>query len=142
MKRDTQHVIIAEDEVIVALSLAHDLNSAGFRVTVTHNGLQAREADAQDAADILLTDLQMPHLGGLDLIRCLRARRPMLPVIIITGRTPSSSAFHDTLGPTLCIAKPISDRDLLRGLRAMLVWCTDAAVARSDAVRDRRRVHC
>ena len=120
MNRRNSHVLIAEDEVICAFSLAFDLRRAGFRVTVTHDGRQALQADGDDPADLLLTDLQMPRLGGLELIRCMRAKRPMLPVIIMTGRTLSRGVLDDAVGPTLCIAKPFSDSELFRALGSLL----------------------
>ena len=58
------HVLLAEDEVLAALAIEDSLTRAGFRVTVTHNGRQALEADAKDQADVLLTDLRMPIMGA------------------------------------------------------------------------------
>ncbi len=146
MNRQSSHVLIAEDEIICAFSLAFDLRRAGFRVTVTHDGRRALQADAHDPADLLLTDLQMPRLGGLELIRCMRAKRPMLPVIIMTGRTLTRGALDEVVGPTLCIAKPISDFELYRALGSLLSpksepsrnHGADAAVCTSPHVALRR----
>lgn len=79
------HILIAEDESLVALALAAVLEDQGFRVTVTHNGRQALEADARDAADILVTDLRMPVMEGGELIREIRRSRPGLPVVVMTA---------------------------------------------------------
>lgn len=79
------HVLVAEDEDLVALVVAEMLEAAGFRVTVVQNGQKAIEADAADAADLLVTDMRMPLLGGEALIRCLRQRRTDLPIIVMTG---------------------------------------------------------
>lgn len=124
MKSKVPHVLVAEDEVLCALALSFDLQKAGFRATITHDGWRAIQADARDEADILLTDLQMPRLDGMDLIRCLRAKRPNLPVVIMTGRTLERGALDEFRGPTMCISKPISDAQLFSALRSMLATLT------------------
>ncbi|WP_377810304.1 response regulator [Azospirillum sp. A29] len=70
------HIILAEDEELVAAALAEFLETEGFRVTITHDGVQALEAEEKDAADLLLTDMRMPVLDGEGLIRSVRAGRP------------------------------------------------------------------
>jgi CheY-like chemotaxis protein len=89
-------VLLAEDEALVALALAEFLAMEGHRVTVAHDGLEALEA-ARDLSrlDLLITDLQMPCLGGESLIRALWAERPGLPVTW-------SPARHRPAGQTRC----------------------------------------
>lgn len=60
----------------------------------------------------------------MDLIRCIRAKRPNLPVIIMTGRTLKRGALDEFRGPTMCISKPISDAQLFSALRSMLATLT------------------
>ncbi|CAO3360697.1 response regulator [Azospirillum melinis] len=79
------HVLIAEDESLVALAMAFILESEGYRVTVACNGVEAVEADTDDPADILITDMRMPVMDGAALIRAIRERRPDLPVIVVSG---------------------------------------------------------
>lgn len=124
MKTKVPHVLVAEDEVLCALALSFDLQKAGFRATITHDGWRAIQADARDQADILLTDLQMPRLDGMELIRCMRAKRPNLPVVIMTGRTLERGALDEFPGPIMCVSKPISDVELFGALRSMLASTT------------------
>lgn len=79
------HVLIAEDETLVALAMAFILESEGYRVTVACNGVEAVEADVDDPADILITDMRMPVMDGAALIRAIRERRPDLPIIVVSG---------------------------------------------------------
>ncbi|WP_376967749.1 response regulator (plasmid) [Azospirillum sp. A26] len=79
------HVLLAEDEDLVALVVAEILEGDGFRVTVARNGVEAVEADAGDPADILITDMRMPVMDGAALIRSIREHRPDLPITVVSG---------------------------------------------------------
>jgi CheY-like chemotaxis protein len=79
------HVLVVDDEVISALALERLLQRRGYRVTLAHDGLEAAEAHERDPADLVVTDLRMPRLGGRDLIARLRAQSPDLPIVVATG---------------------------------------------------------
>ena len=112
------HVLLAEDEDLVALVVAEILESEGFRVTVTHNGLAAIEADAADPADILLTDMRMPVMGGGALIRIIRQRRPDLPIIVMTGYSEHLPAEEP--GRLTVLRKPYAVSVLAPTIKAFL----------------------
>src|SRR5215212_7555335 len=117
-------VLVAEDEALIALSLADLLEAEGYEVALAPDG-----ADALDAArclgsalDVLVTDLNMPRMGGEDLIRALRAERPGLPVVVVTGSVPPGGieelrrrAGGD--GPMLLLLKPPDHEELAAALR-------------------------
>ncbi|WP_377810311.1 response regulator [Azospirillum sp. A29] len=119
------HVLLAEDEDLVALVVAEILESEGFRVTVTHNGLEAIEADAADPADILLTDMRMPVMGGEALIRMIRQRRPDLPIIVMTGY--SEHLPDEEPGRLTVLRKPYAVSALAPTVRAILARRTAPA---------------
>src|SRR5215212_11358213 len=83
-------VLVAEDEALIALSLADLLEAEGHDVALAPDGADALDAARElgDALQVLVTDLTMPRLGGEDLIRALRAERPGLPVVVVTGSAP------------------------------------------------------
>ena len=83
-------VLVAEDEALIALSLADLLEAEGHEVVLAPDGADALEAARRlgGALDVLVTDLNMPRMGGEDLIRELRAERPGLPVVVVTGSAP------------------------------------------------------
>ncbi len=87
-------VLVAEDEALIALSLADLLEAEGHEVVVAPDGADALDAARRlgDALDALVTDLNMPRMGGEDLIRALRAERPGLPVVVVTGSAPFGGA--------------------------------------------------
>ncbi|MGR0185416.1 response regulator [Azospirillum aestuarii] len=116
--REPPHVLLAEDEDLVAMVVADYLESEGLRVTVTHNGLEAVEADAADPADLLLTDMRMPVMSGEALIRIIRQRRPDLPVVVMTGFSEHIPAEEP--GRLVVLRKPYSLSALVRVITALL----------------------
>ncbi len=116
--RDSPHVLLAEDEDLVAMVVSEVLESEGFRVTVAHNGLEAIEADAADPADLLLTDMRMPVMDGEALIRIIRQRRPDLPVVVTTGF--SEYLPNEEPGRLVVLRKPYSLSELAPVIRTLL----------------------
>ncbi|MBP2233392.1 CheY-like chemotaxis protein [Azospirillum agricola] len=124
MAEDTPvHVLVVEDEVLVAWALRAILEEAGYQVTLAHDGVQALALQAQTPADVLLTDLQMPRLGGLALIRQLRAACPTLPVVVMTG-APDAGALDELRSAlaagTIIMTKPVSSRPVIAAIQTVL----------------------
>jgi CheY-like chemotaxis protein len=120
----TVHILIAEDEAMIALSLADLLEAEGYKVTVASDGAEAlaKARRLGDALDALVTDLNMPRMSGEGLIQALRADRPELPVLVVTGSAPPGGL--DELrrkgggqGPFALLSKPMNYRDLVETLR-------------------------
>ena len=85
-----KHILLAEDEPNAQFAISISLKKAGFLVTVVENGEEALEKikelqDRGEAFDLLLTDIEMPHLNGLELIDKIKGLAISLPAIIITG---------------------------------------------------------
>ncbi|QCO02825.1 response regulator [Azospirillum argentinense] len=124
MIKDTPiHVLVAEDEVLVAWALRAILEEAGYHVTLAHDGVQALALQTRTPADVLLTDLQMPRLDGRGLIHQLRAARPTLPVVVMTG-APNADALGEFRGATetgiVVLAKPVSSRPVIAAIQTVL----------------------
>lgn len=112
------HVIVAEDEPLVAITVASQLEDGGYRVTVANNGHEAIEADLADAADILVTDLRMPALDGLGLIAHMRERRPCLPIVVMTGY--SERLPREEPGRLVIVRKPFWGDRITTAVSALL----------------------
>ncbi len=118
------HILIAEDEAAIALSLADLLEGEGYAVTATGDGIEAL-AEAErlgDSLDALVTDLNMPHMSGEELIRALRSGRPELPVLVVTGSAPPGGLEElrrhgGGTGPMALLHKPMDYLDLVQTLR-------------------------
>ena len=79
------HVLVAEDELLAALALEDFLREKGYRVTLAANGVEALAAFERDRPNVLLTDLNMPRMNGVELIRRIRAADARVPIIVMTG---------------------------------------------------------
>lgn len=117
----SRHVLLVDDEAISALALQRYLARKGFRVTTAVNGVQALDLARQDPADLVITDMRMPRMGGRELIRVLREEREQLPVIVITGYTTTDAEAAGLTGPnTLLMTKPLDPERLLAAARSLL----------------------
>ena len=117
-------VLVAEDEALVALSLSDLFEAEGHEVAVAPDGAEALAQARRmgGALDVLVTDLNMPRMGGEDLIRALRAERPGLPVVVVTGSPPPGGAealrrHGGGHGPLALLHKPIDYARLAETLR-------------------------
>ena len=112
-------VLMAEDERMAAEVIEEGLLEAGFHVLAANDGQEAFELAANGAGfDLLLTDLKMPRLGGKELIARLRAERPDLPVVVMTGYPPPEGALslQAGRGPLRLLTKPVGITPLIAAL--------------------------
>src|SRR5580700_4455501 len=77
--------LVVDDSPTQAIELRHRLVVAGFAVRMASNGREALAAVEQELPEIVLTDLQMPEMDGLELVQQLTRRHPGLPIILLTA---------------------------------------------------------
>lgn len=119
-------ILVAEDEGLAAMAIEDELLREGYAVVLAADGQAALEAAASQPPDLLLTDLRMPRLDGSGLIRALRATRPGLPVVVMTGYAPAGGAAafgRDGEAPVSLFAKPLDMDAVLVELRKLLPGC-------------------
>ncbi|MCW9044766.1 MAG: PAS domain S-box protein [Alphaproteobacteria bacterium] len=80
------HLLIVDDETMAAEILGSFFSQKGYRVTLAHDGVEAYEMYLEDPADLVITDIRMPHRDGNELMKYLHERTPDLPIIIATGQ--------------------------------------------------------
>ena len=110
------HVLLIEDDRGLALNLQQVLEDEGFRVTICTRGDEGlRHATSNaDELDVVLTDLRLPGLGGLELVRQLRATLPRLAVVLMTAHGTVETAIDATkLGAYDYLQKPFDMAELL-----------------------------
>jgi len=117
-------VLIIEDDDDIALSLKFNLErEGGYRVRTTGNGEQGLEIALQSPPDLVLLDLNLPGLDGLELCRRLRAEpsTERTPVIMITARVEEADRVRGLeTGADDYVIKPFSVKEVLARVRAVL----------------------
>ncbi|MBA7625908.1 Regulatory protein AtoC [subsurface metagenome] len=90
----TMKILIVDDEVNLLQSLGDVLRSKGFRVGTARNGLEALDRLKERFFDLIIADLKMPRMGGMELLEVLRERYPQTTVVILTGYGTVKSAVN------------------------------------------------
>jgi len=114
-------ILISEDDAALAEALRFALTQAGFAVDWVDNGLAADEALKTAGFGLLILDLGLPKLDGLEVLRRLRRRNDALPVLILSGREqPEEKVAGLDLGADDYLVKPFSLNELQARVRALL----------------------
>jgi CheY-like chemotaxis protein/anti-sigma regulatory factor (Ser/Thr protein kinase) len=79
------HVLVVDDSPTQQLQIQMVLEAEGYRVSLAEDGVKALQAIEADRPDIVVTDLQMPNMNGLELVEEIKQRYPTLPVILATA---------------------------------------------------------
>ena len=112
-KADSKYIVIADDEPLTRKSLYEILKYQGYRVAITANGLEALELISQDPPDILISDLKMPDIDGLTLLRKVKAGFPGVEVVLMTAYGSIDSAVEAMKeGAFDYVTKPILDSEI------------------------------
>jgi len=127
-------VLIVDDEPEIVRLVRAYLERAGFEVVTAHDGEAALRAVRQAHPDLVILDLTLPRLDGLDVARALR-REGDLPIIMLTARTEEADRVAGLeLGADDYVTKPFSAREMVARVRAVLRR-SQAARAQGDLVR-------
>jgi DNA-binding response OmpR family regulator len=116
-------ILLAEDEEMIRRSLAFGLARAGYQVDGFANGLLAFEAflERPGQYDLVITDIQMPLMDGMELVRRLREIQPALPVLVMTGYGERDIETHfQSLGKCQFVGKPFRLDNLLERIHQAL----------------------
>ena len=113
-------ILVVDDEARI-VKLARDyLEHAGFRVVVTGDGASALSLARQERPDLIVLDLMLPEMDGLDVCRTLR-RESDVPIIMLTARVDEPDRLVGLeLGADDYITKPFSPRELVARVRTVL----------------------
>jgi CheY-like chemotaxis protein len=119
----SETLLLVEDEATVRASVRRLLEWHGYRVLEAGNGSEALRIYEENsgAIDLVLTDLAMPEMGGVELIERLRLRNPALRVVFMSGYAERNVANDGALPPgTAFLEKPFAVDTLIRRLREVL----------------------
>jgi two-component system alkaline phosphatase synthesis response regulator PhoP len=121
-QRKTLRILFAEDHEPTRNFLAAVIRKAGYLLDVTTDGRTALQLfeKSSDAYDVVVTDHEMPHLNGLELVQKLRAARfPGSVVVVSGGLSSENAAAYANLEVDQVLSKPISGRALIEAIRAV-----------------------
>jgi DNA-binding response OmpR family regulator len=130
-------VLIVEDEEDIRDLLYYNLTREGFRAAVAEDGVEALQKIQQDPPDIVVLDLMLPGLDGLELTRRLRreARTAHLPVLMLTAKKEEVDRIVGLeLGADDYVTKPFNLRELVLRIRAVLRRYEEHAAGRAAEV--------
>ncbi len=116
-------IVIVEDDEDIADSIRYNLERESFRVRVAATGEEALDLILERPPSLVLLDLNLPHMSGLEICRRLRAEAATarLPILILTARTDESDKVLGlNLGADDYITKPFSMRELVARVNAVL----------------------
>jgi len=116
-------LLVVEDDHDIAHLLSHSLSRAGFAVDLLHSGAEVLPAVRRSLPDLVLLDLMLPGLDGLEVCRTLRGdpRTAAVPIIMLTARAEESDRIVGLeLGADDYITKPFSPNEVVARVRALL----------------------
>jgi two-component system response regulator HydG len=121
-------VLVVDDDPVVGTSYSRVLSNKGYAVITAHDAAEALEQLRREEVDLVVTDIKMPGMDGLQLAEAVKARRPWTPVVIVTGYgTQADEARARAAGVSAFLHKPLSPEmiedsaaDALRGAPAAL----------------------
>ncbi|MDE0539957.1 MAG: response regulator transcription factor [Rhodospirillales bacterium] len=114
-------IVIVEDNESLASGIAHRLRDLGHAVDVLHDGEDGDAYLASEGGDLVILDINLPGMSGLEILRGMRARNDPTPVLMLTARTDTSDKVEglDT-GADDYLVKPFEMEELEARIRALL----------------------
>ena len=107
-------ILIAEDEEIMRITLKYGLSTEGYQVTTADDGREGLEKFKQDDFDLVIADLRMPKLDGIQFLKEVKRLSPEIPVIMITAYGTIETAIQAMkLGAYDYLTKPLLIEELL-----------------------------
>lgn len=114
-------ILIVEDEPNMVSGLRDNFEYEGYDVITAGDGLEGLQRALNDSPDLVVLDVMMPKMSGLDVCKQLKAKRPSLPIIMLTARGQEvDKVVGLELGADDYVTKPFSIRELLARIKAVL----------------------
>ena len=127
--RTLHKVLVVDDDPVVGKSFDRVLSGKGYAVITARNGQEALNKLEAEDYDVVFTDIKMPGMNGLEVAERVKAKRPWLPVVIVTGYgTPANEARAEAAGVSGFLRKPLSP-EMIEGSTQKAVLEKEATAA-------------
>lgn len=115
-------ILVAEDEPLVLMSIEQKLKNEGFEVVGAPDGREALKLLENYAADIIITDILMPYVSGLELISIVKSNgKKKIPIIVLSGLGQENTVMEAfQLGADDFITKPFNPTELTVRVKRLL----------------------
>lgn len=118
-------VLLVDDNLLASEAMQMVLEGDGFEVDATDNAKQALASLKNSNPDIVITDIAMPDMDGLEFIRSIRELSTGVPILAVSGMDSEGGELYlkqaEKLGADICLSKPVNRRQLLESVRHLLV---------------------
>ena len=123
-------ILIVEDEPAMVAGLRDNFEYEGYEVISADDGVTGLERALADSPDLVVLDVMMPRMSGLDVCKQLKAKRPAVPIIMLTARGQEiDKVVGLELGADDSVTKPFSIRELMARVKAVLRRSSTSAPA-------------
>jgi DNA-binding response OmpR family regulator len=120
-ERSKRRVLVVEDDASIALGLRINLEGEGYLVDVAEDGERGLELVRKEAPDLVILDVMLPRMNGLEVLQVIRREGRQMPIIILSARNAEMDKVTGLeLGAEDYVAKPFSLAELLARVRAAL----------------------
>lgn len=114
-------ILLVDDEESIVESIEYALNQEGFEVVSAHNGQEALQKVQLEKPNLIVLDLMLPEISGLEVCRILRRERNEIPIIMLTAKGEEiDRVIGLEVGADDYLVKPFSLRELIARIRALL----------------------
>lgn len=131
--RALRKILVVDDDPVVGKSFDRVLSEKGYAVITARNGEEALKKLAEENYDAVFTDIKMPGMDGIEVAERVKARRPWIPVVIVTGYgTADNEARAEAAGVSGFLHKPLSP-EMIEGSTQKALLEKDLAAAPEPA---------
>src|SRR6476619_3594894 len=114
-------ILIVEDEPAMVAGLRDNFEYEGYEVISANDGVEGLGLAIKENPDLVVLDVMMPRMSGLDVCKQLKAKRPAMPIIMLTARGQEiDKVVGLELGADEYVTKPFSIRELMARVKAVL----------------------
>ncbi|MBN8191747.1 response regulator transcription factor [Bacillus sp. NTK074B] len=117
----SKKILVVDDEQSIATLLKYNLEQSGYSVITVHDGEEGRDAAIEQSPDLIILDLMLPTMDGVEVCKDLRQRKINIPILMLTAK---DDEFDKVLGLELgaddYMTKPFSPREVVARVKAIL----------------------